>query len=93
MTVKLPARSRNLNAYAEKFARSIREGCLSRVIPFGERHPRSMVSEYVEHCHLERNHQGLVNDLIEPPGEVGLGRVACRERLGGMLRYYDRTAA
>lgn len=47
----------------------------------------------VERDHLERSHQGLGHESIEPPGEVGLGRVAYRERLGGMLRYYDRMVA
>jgi putative transposase len=92
-TVKLPAQSPDLNAYAERFVRSIREECLSRVVPLGERHLRWVIGEYVKHYHLERNHQGLRNDLIEPPGETGRGRVACRERLGGLLRYYYRLAA
>ncbi len=92
-TVKLPAQSPDLNAYAERFVRSIREESLSRVIPLGERHLRWVVGEYVKHYHLERNHQGLGNELIEPSGDFGQGRVACRERLGGLLRYYYRRAA
>jgi putative transposase len=92
-TVKLPAQSPDLNAYAERFVRSIREECLSRVIPMGERHLRWVIGEYVKHYHLERNHQGIGNELIEPSGEPGLGRVACRERLGGLLRFYYRKAA
>jgi putative transposase len=52
-----------------------------------------VIGEYVKHYHLERNHQGLGNELIEPPGETGHGRVACRQRLGGVLRYYHRWAA
>ena len=94
-TVKLPARSPNLNAYAERFVRSIKSECLARIIPLGERHLRLVVSEYVEHYHLERNHQGLDNRLIarsrgHPSNN---GRVACRERLGGVLRFYYREAA
>ncbi len=91
--MKLPAQSPDLNAYAERFVRSIREECLSRVIPLGERHLRWVVSEYVEHYHLERNHQGLGNELIQRPGAMGRGRVVCRGRLGGLLRYYHRRAA
>ncbi|MBK7586098.1 MAG: transposase [Myxococcales bacterium] len=53
-TVKLPARGPNLNAYAERFVRSIRHECLRRVIPLGEQHLRQIVAEYVEHYHLER---------------------------------------
>jgi putative transposase len=92
-TVKLPAQSPDLNAYAERFVRSIREECLSRVIPMGERHLRWVIGEYVKHYHLERNHQGLGNELIEPSPETEVGRVTCRERLGGLLRYYHRKAA
>ena len=47
------------NAYAERFVRSIKEECLDRMIPIGERHFRRAVAEYVEHYHQERNHQGL----------------------------------
>ena len=74
-TVKLPARSPDLNAYAERFVRSIREECLSRVIPLGERHLRWVIGEYVKHYHVERNHQGLGNELIEPGGKPERGRV------------------
>jgi len=62
-TVKLPARSPDLNAHAERSVRSIREDCLSRGIPLGERHLRWAGREYVEHYHLERNHQRLGNEL------------------------------
>jgi transposase InsO family protein len=91
--IKLPALGPDLNAYAERFVRSIREECLSRVAPLGARHIRWVIGEYMKHYHLERNHQGLGNELIESPGETGRGRVACRERLGGLLRYYYRQAA
>jgi hypothetical protein len=63
-------------------------------IPLGERHLRSALTEYTEHYHLERNHQGLDNELIERCGHdsPGDGPVECRERLGGILRYYRRAA-
>ena len=57
-TMKLPARSPNLNAYAERFVRSVKSECLAKIIPLGERHLRKAVKEYTEHYHLERNHQG-----------------------------------
>ncbi len=94
-TAKLPARSPDLNAYAERFVRSIKSECLVQIIPLGERHLRTAVKEYTEHYHLERNHQGLANELIEKPRDdldVN-GAVECRERLGGILKYYDRRAA
>ena len=94
-TVKLPVRSPDLNAYAERFVRSIKSECLAQIIPLGERHLRGAVKEYTEHYHLERNHQGLNNDLIEKPSdEPHLGCVVeCKERLGGILKYYYRRAA
>jgi len=64
-TVRLPARSPNLNAYAERFVRSIRSECLSKVIPLGEGHLRNVVREFTDHYHLEHNHQGLGNRLID----------------------------
>jgi putative transposase len=96
-SVRLPSRSPNLNAYAERFVGSIRRECLSRVIPLGERHLRLLVSEYVAHYNLERNHQGLGNRLIgaalaAPANEVQ-GGVRRRERLGGLLSFYYRDVA
>ena len=62
--VLTPERAPNANAYAERFVRSIKEECLDRMIPIGERHFRRAVTEFVEHYHRERNHQGLDNRLI-----------------------------
>ncbi|MCZ6836069.1 MAG: integrase core domain-containing protein [Planctomycetota bacterium] len=93
--VRLPPRSPDLNAYAERFVRSIKSECLSRMIFFGERHLRTTIGEYMEHYHLERNHQGLKNRLVAPAHVAGQlsGTVDRRERLGGMLNYYYRRAA
>ena len=94
-TVILPARSPNLNAYAERFVRSIKSECLAQIIPLGERHLRHAVTEYTEHYHLERNHQGLGNRLIvKPKGVIDMNSAVARhERLGGVLNYYERRAA
>ena len=94
-TVKLPPRSPNLNAYAERFVRSIKSECLSQITPLGERHLRQAVMEFTEHYHLERNHQGLDNELIDDQLNATdmSGEVECRERLGGVLNYYYRRAA
>jgi transposase InsO family protein len=94
-SVKLPARSPNLNAYAERFVRTIKESCLERLILFGERSVRRAASEFTVHYHRERNHQGLDNKLICPdPKHVREGgQVKRRERFGGLLNYYYRTAA
>ena len=93
--VRLLSQSPNLNAYLERFMRSIKEEVLYRLIFFGEGSLRRAVSSYMEHYHGERNHQGLDNVIIEPGDEVGRsqGDVQCRERLGGTLRYYYRDAA
>jgi len=92
--VRLPSRSPNLNAHAERFVRSIKSECVAQIIPLGERHLRRAVLEYVEHYHSERNHQGLGNQLIEDQDDevARLGTVECRERLGGLLRHYRRAA-
>ena len=94
-SVRLPARSPNLNAYAERFVRSIKEECLSRVVPLGEGHLRVLVHEYVEHYHRERNHQGRHNRLLRPPLLVSRPAVSVsgRTRLGGLLNFYHREAA
>ena len=94
-SVKLPPRSPNLNAHAERFVRSIKESCLERMIFFGEGSLRKGIREFVLHDHGERNHQGLGNRLIMPD-ECPAGHrggVLRRERLGGMLNYYYRSAA
>ena len=94
-SIRLPPKSPNLNAYAERFVRSIKAECLSRVVPLGEGHLRLLVREYVEHYHRERNHQGLDNQLLQrPPPPVSLAAdVRRRERLGGLLNFYHREAA
>lgn len=92
--VKLPARSPNLNAYAERFVRSIKSECLGQIIPIEEAHLRRAVSEYVDHYHDERNHQGIGNRLVRPVRDSlrATGPIECRKRLGGLLSYYRRAA-
>jgi transposase InsO family protein len=94
-SVLLPPRSPNLNAFQERFFKSIKDECLSKMIFFGENSLRNAVREYLAHYHAERNHQGLENQLIDPGEHVGqtAGKIECRERLGGMLKYYYRAAA
>ena len=95
--LKLPARSPNLNAYAERWVRSVKEECLSTLILFGDASLRRVLREYVTHFHEERNHQGKGNVLLFPlncPSTLSSdGPVRCRERLGGLLKYYHREAA
>src|SRR5262249_15778627 len=94
--VVLPPRSPNLNAYVERWVRSVKEECLSRLILFGEASLWHALHEYVEHYHCERNHQGIGNVLLFPPSRAGerrKGPIHCRERLGGLLKYYEYEAA
>ncbi|QDU92721.1 integrase core domain-containing protein [Lignipirellula cremea] len=91
----LPPRRPNLNAFIEPFMRSLKSEALSRMIFFGESSLRRAVSSFLEHYHGERNHQGLENKRIQPADEVGqlAGKIECQERLGGLLKYYQRNAA
>jgi transposase InsO family protein len=92
--IRLPPSSPNLNAYAERFVRSIKSECLGKLVLLGENHLRTAVREYVTHYHTERNHQGLEGRLIEPPANAsGAGSIMSRERIGGLLRFYHRQAA
>jgi hypothetical protein len=86
-SVKLPPRSPNLNAHAERFVRSIKESCLERMILFGEESLRTAIGNFVAHYHTERNHQGLANRLINPEVDHfgNAGAIQRRQRLGGML--------
>ena len=95
-TIPLPAKSPNLNAFAERWVRSVKQECLSKVILFGEGPLSRVLAEYSRHYHSERNHQGKGNHLLFP--EVGEKRnqrrrsIECRHRLGGLLKYYERAA-
>ena len=81
--IQTPFRAPNCNAHAERFVRSIKEECLDRVIPFGERHFRRALAEFLVHYHRERNHQGLGNDLIDGVGgQHPVGAVRRRQRVG-----------
>ena len=94
--VVLPPRSPNLNAYAERWVRSVKEECLSRMILFGEASLCRALNEYLAHYHHERNHQGKGNVLLFPVASQDperKGPLQCRERLGGLLKYYTHEAA
>jgi hypothetical protein len=94
--VALPPRSPNLNAYAERWVRSVKEECLAHLMLFGEAALYRTLNEYVEHYHHERNHQGKGNVLLFPAvsrGTEHVGLIRCHERLGGLLKYYEREAA
>ena len=96
-TIPLPAKSPNLNAFAERWVHSVKQECLSKLILFGEAALRRALTQFEEHYHTERNHQGKGNALLFPSAdEVPKPRgpsIKCRERLGGLLKYYHRRAA
>ena len=95
--LKLPAQSPNLNAHAERWVKPVKDECLSKLILFGEASLRRALREYLVHHHTERNHQGKGNVLLFPTVKDLQCRsdvsVRCRERLGGLLKYYHREAA
>jgi putative transposase len=94
--ILLPPRSPNLNAFAERWVRSIKTECLSKLILFGEASLRRTITEFLKHYHHERNHQGKENMLLfpapGPPSSRLNPAVACHERLGGLLKFYQRAA-
>lgn len=92
--LRLPARSSDLNAYAERFVLSLKNECLNRLILFSPMQLRTAVESYVEHYEYERTHQGLANRLVsnEAPANSD-APIQCRQRLGGLLKYYHREAA
>jgi hypothetical protein len=89
---KLRIRPRTRMRMPESFLRSIKEGCLDRIIPLGKRHLRRAVHEYVVHYHRERNHQSLGNAFIDGVEARSVGVIRRRPRLGGLLYCYDRVA-
>ncbi len=90
----LPPRSPNLNAFAERWVSSVRQECLSKLILFGEASLRRALTEYIEHHHFERNHQGKGNILLFPSMDIPPKcRIVHRhDRLGGLLKFYSRVA-
>jgi putative transposase len=77
-TIRLPARSPNLNSFAERWVRSVKEECLSKLILFGERSLRRALQQYVVHYHEERNHQGKENLILFPLKREGARDIPTR---------------
>lgn len=93
--VRLPPKSPNGNAFLERFFLAIKSEALDRMIFFGENALCQATGAFLAHYHGERNHQGLEHRILEPGPEVGRseGTIVCRERLGGLLKFYHRQAA
>jgi transposase InsO family protein len=92
--LKLPPQSPNLNAFAERWVRSVKDECLDQLILFGERSLHHALREYLPHHQHERNHQGLDNVIPFPDQRTGCqdGTIRKSERLGGLLNFYHRAA-
>ena len=107
MRVKIvlsPLRAPNMNAFVERFVRSLKQECLDYFIVFGTQHMDYLCGQYLEYYHTERPHQGKENELlvrsaVETPADKvdaalpTLREVRCRSRLGGLLKSYLRQAA
>jgi Integrase core domain len=96
--VPIPAQSPNCNPHAERFVKTVRTECLDHFVIFGVRHLRHLVTEFVAHYLTERHHQGIGSQIIKPQpspsnDNASLDAIACRPRLGGLLKYYCREAA
>ena len=90
--IRTPRQAPNCNAHAERFVLSIKSECLSRMMFFGEAPLRRAVGEYLQHYHRERPHQGLGNEPLRVAPPCTTGEIRCTDRLGGLLKHYDRAA-
>jgi putative transposase len=98
-------RSPNTVAFVERFVQTIQQECLDHFVVFGHEHMDVLCSEFRDHYHLERPHQGLENELIQKPSTrkrkktepnvdtIRLSDIRCDERLGGLLKSYSWMAA
>ncbi len=91
--VRTAYRAPNMNAFAKRWAHSIKSKYLSKIIPFGSRSLERAASEYTAHYNAKRPRYGIGNELIEIATDSGTGEVIARERLGGLLKHYHRSAA
>jgi putative transposase len=93
--IRLAIRAPNTNAYVERFVQSVKQECLDHFALCGTEHVDHLVREYLAYYHAERPHQGKGNRPLTFDGREPLdeGEVLCRERLGGLLKHYFRSAA
>jgi hypothetical protein len=100
LTQVLAPLSPNMNPFAEAWVRRIKAECLDHFIVLGENHLRYLIREWLEHYHTERPHQGRGNSVLTGAGTppdtkdtISLDEIICHERLGGLLKHYERKAA
>ena len=108
MDKQIAVRTPNMNAHAERVIQTLQRECLDRFIVLGARHLAHLTAEFTRHYNQERPHSGIglqtpvaaagVNglSLLPPwtvPREKAAANVICRDRLGGVLKHYQRKAA
>ncbi len=92
--LKLPPFSPNLNAFAERWIRSIKSECLQYFCPVSKASIEYAIKQYVAHYNAERTHQGLDNQVLSPqdaPKNTD-GPIKVSHRLAGLLPHYYREA-
>ncbi len=91
--VKLPARSPDLNCYAQRFVKSVKFECLNHLILSSVQQLEYTLKQYSEYYHHERIHQSL-GRIIESKHTIDkTAKIVCIKRLGGLLKSYHRLAA
>jgi putative transposase len=97
--VKIPPRSPQANANAERWVRTVRSEVTDRMLVAGPRHLRAVLEEYIAHYNQHRPHQG--RNLRPPDGGDGVtalvtdlatARIRRRKVLGGLIHEYNRAA-
>lgn len=92
--MKIPPRSPRANAFAERWVRTVRSECTDRMLIFGERHLRAVLTEFVARYNRHRPHRSL--DLRAPADgadviRLRVGRIERRQVLGGLINEYERA--
>jgi putative transposase len=94
--VKTPVRAPKANAVAERFVRTVRTECLDWLLILNRRHLEQVLRVYVDHYNTQRPHRALKPQPPEPekPAPTAtIGAIRRRNRLGGLIHEYYRTAA
>jgi transposase InsO family protein len=86
-------RAPNMNAFADRFVRSIKSECLSQIVFVEQASLDRAIAEFVAHYHDERSHQGIGNEIVSSAMPQRIGQIEVKEPLGGLLNYYHRRAA
>ena len=88
-----------MNAYAERFVRTVRAECTDRMLITSARYLRRVLGEFVEHYNAGRSHQGAGLGLRAPndpnnviPFPTPPERIQRRQRLGGLISEYRNAA-